>query len=122
VLTKSLCFFLLTLLLSACSSDTVPKPYILDKSRTSACQEEIEQTISILVHAQNLSISKDVFSQTSSLYLSNKKDAILTKSPIYNDLRGRKSLIMYKENNDIYIGLINKKEDIVKSQKLQECF
>jgi len=95
--------------------------HTLDKNRTSSCQDEIERTISSLIHAKNLTISKDVFSQTSSLHLTNKKDGILTKSPIYNDLDGRKTLIMYKKSNALYIGLINEKKDILKSKQLKEC-
>jgi len=98
-----------------------PEPYRLSQERTGSCQKEIEKTIASLIHAQNLTISKDVFSATSSLYLTNQKDGILTKSPIYNDLGGRKTLLLYKENSTLFIGLLNKKKDIIKSQKLNGC-
>ena len=121
MLTKSLFLLLFSFLFSACNRGSTLQPYTLDEKRTSTCQDEIEKTISSLIHARNLSISKDVFSKTSSLHLTNKKDSILRKSPIYNDLRGRKTLMMYKENSNLYIGLINEKKEILKSKKLQQC-
>ena len=107
--------------LTACSTTTQPHPYLLKASRTTACQEEIEKTIASLIHAQNLTISKDVFTKTSSLQLSNQKDGILTKSPIFNDVGGRKTLLLYKENSALFIGLLNKKKGLVTSQKLNGC-
>jgi len=119
--TKLLTSFASILLFTACNGTVKPEPYRLPKERTGSCQEEIEKTIASLIHAQNLSVSKDVFSETSSLYLTNQKDGILTKSPIYNDLRGRKTLLLYKENSALYIGLLNKKKNIVASKKLNGC-
>jgi len=119
--TKLLTSLVSILLFTACNSTVKLEPYRLPKERTGSCQEEIEKTIASLIHAQNLSISKDVFSETSSLYLTNQKDGILSKSPIYNDLRGRKTLLLYKKNHDLFIGLLNKKKDVVTSQKLNGC-
>jgi len=118
---KNLFLSLTFLLLSACSSNSEPKPYLLDEKRTSSCQNEIEQTISELIYAKNLKISEDVFSKESSLHLTNKKDGILKQSPIFNDLNGRKTLLLYKQNNDLYLGLIDEKKDISKTQKLKKC-
>jgi len=119
--TKLLTSLASILLFTACNGTVKPEPYRLPKERTGSCQEEIEKTIASLIHAQNLSVSKDVFSETSSLYLTNQKDGVLSKSPIYNDLRGRKTLLLYKENSTLYIGLLNKKKNIVTSQKLNGC-
>jgi len=119
--TKLLISLLFMFGLTACSTTTQPQPYLLKASRTTACQEEIEKSIASLIHAQHLSVSKDVFSKTSSLHLTNQKDGILTKSPIFNDLRGRKTLLLYKENSTLFIGLLNKKKDVIKSQKLNGC-
>jgi len=83
---------------------------------------EIEETISSLIDAKNLTISKDVFSKTSSLHLTNQKNGILFPSPLLNDLRGRKTLLLYKSSNDIYIGLMNEEKSIIKSKKLTKCF
>jgi len=113
--------FLLTLLLfSACSLNSKPTPYLL-QTRSSSCQEEIKQVVSTLVHAQNLTISEDVFSKDSSLYLTNKRDGALISSPIVNDLGGRKTLLLYKKNNSLHIGLLNRKKEIVESKKLLVC-
>ena len=111
----------LAFLVTACTSSSEPQPYILSKSRTSSCQNEIQQTVSELIQAQNLKISGDVFSKTSSLNVTNKRDGVLKQSPIFNDIGGRKTLHLYKQNNDLYIGLINKKKDILKAKKLKEC-
>ena len=119
--TKLLTSLLFMFGLTACSTTTQPQPYLLKASRTTACQEEIEKSIASLIHAQHLSVSKDVFTKASSLHLTNQKDGILTKSPIFNDLRGRKTLLLYKENHALFIGLLNKKKDVVKSQKLNGC-
>ena len=119
--TKLLASLVFIFTLTACSSNAKSQAYLLNKSRTSSCQNEIEKTISSLIHAQNLSISKDVFSKTSSLYVSNQKNSILRKSPIYNNLRGRKTLFLYEEKNALHIGLMNKEKDVVKSQRLHEC-
>jgi len=113
--------FLLTLLLfSACSSNSKPAPYLL-QTRSSACQEEIKQVVSTLVHAQNLTISEDVFSKESSLYLTNKRDGALIASPIFNDLGGRKTLLLYKKDNNLHIGLLNRKKEIVEGKRLLVC-
>lgn len=114
-------FSTLTFLLSACTSNSEPQPYILDKSRTSSCQNEIQQSISKLIQAKNLKISEGVFSKESSLHLTNKKDSALSPSPIFNDLGGKKTLFLYKQNGDVYIGLVNEKKDILKTKKLKEC-
>jgi len=119
--TKLLTSLISILLFTACNGTVKPEPYRLPKERTGSCQEEIEKTIASLIHAQNLSISKDVFSKTSSLYVSNQKNSILRKSPIYNNLRGRKTLFLYEEKNALHIGLMNKEKDVVKSQRLHEC-
>jgi len=119
--TKLLTSLVSILLFTACNGTVKPEPYRLSKERTGSCQEEIEKTIASLIHAQNLTVSKDVFSETSSLYLTNQKDGILTKSPIYNDLRGRKALLLYRENRALYIGLLNKNKDVIKFQKLNGC-
>jgi len=121
VLIKILTLISSLVLFNACASNAEPQPYILNKSRTSSCQSEMEQTISELIYAQNLQISEDVFSKTSSLNLTNKKDGILNQSPIFNDMGGRKTLLLYQQENALYIGLINTKKDIVKSKKLQKC-
>lgn len=112
---------LLSLLFIACSSHNKPRPYMLDENRTSSCQNEIEQTISTLIHAKNLQISKDIFSKTSLLNLTNRKNGALKPSPIFNDRRGRKTLLLYKQKNHLYLGLINEKKDILKSKALKEC-
>jgi len=119
--TKLFTFLVSILLFTACNGTVKPEPYLLSKERTDSCQGEIEKAIASLIHAQNLTVSKDVFSETSSLYLTNQKDGILTKSPIYNDLGGRKTLLLYKKNHTLYIGILNKKKDVVKSQKLNGC-
>jgi len=112
-------------LLSACTGNASPEPYLLTKERTDSCQEEIEKTISALVNARNLTISKDVFSKSPSLILTNQKPSALGQSAIFNDLKGRKILKMYKKEDFLYIGLLskkdNKKEEILLSKPLRRC-
>ncbi len=110
-----------SLFFTACSLNSKVQPYTLDKERSDACKNELKQTISSLIDARNLSISEDIFSTTSLLYLNNQKNGILIKSPIINDLKGRKTLMLYKKDNKLYIGLINQKKEILKAKKLQKC-
>ena len=120
--TKIFSLSLLVLILSSCGVKHSIEPYTLKEKRTDSCQMEIEETISSLINAKNLTISKDVFSKTSSLHLTNQKNGILFPSPLLNDLRGRKTLLLYKSSNDIYIGLMNEEKSIIKSKKLTKCF
>jgi len=114
---------LLTLssIFTACAKDSKPQPSTVSKNRTSSCQEEIRATVSALIEAQNLTISEDVFSQVSTLEVNNQRADIFGHRAIVNDRNGRKRLLMYRENSSLYIGLINQKEEILKSKKLQYC-
>ena len=119
---KSSSLVLSAFLFTACASDsTKPQPFLLDKSRTGSCQSEIEKSISELVNAKNLTISKDVFSTTSSLHLTNRRDKTLSKSPFANDLMGSKTVQIYKEDEQLFIGLVGDEGEIVKSKKLEKC-
>ena len=96
-------------------------PHTLEKKRTASCQKEMERSISELINAKNLKVSKDIFSESSSLYLNNKKDGMLNKSPIFNDLGGRKHLILYKKGSNLFVALLNHKEEIIKEKQLKKC-
>ena len=108
-------------LFTACAKDSKPQPSTLNKNRTSSCQEEIRATVSALIEAQNLTVSEDVFSQVSILELNNQRADIFGHREIINDQSGRKRLLLYREEGDLYIGLINQKEEVLKSKKLQKC-
>lgn len=119
VATKHLSVLILSLFMLSCSGSK-PKPYLLSEAKTNLCQNELEATISELINAKNFHLSKDAFSQKSSLYLTNQKRRVLGQSTITNDLNGRKKLMLYRENKFIYIGLM-KEENLLKSKRLFSC-
>ncbi len=98
------------------------QPALID-ARDNSCQDELKKTISKLINAHSLEISSDAFSKESYLYLTNHKrdDFLLQPSKLQNDLGGRKTLFLYIESDDLYIGLVDFKKNIIKKEKLQSC-
>ena len=108
------------LLFGACSTSSLT-PSTLSLPRSEICQEALKKSISSLIHAQHLQISSDIFTKDAYLYLNNKKDSPLHSSPIFNDLLGKKTLLLYKENKKLYIGLVGRDEKIKNSVQLIGC-
>ena len=110
------------LLMLSCSNHSIkPQPSLLNKHRTNACQEELEQTIATLIHAQHLQLSRDVFSKNASLFLTNQKRNAFGSSPIINDLHGRKELLLYTKKQSLYVGARDKEGNILQSKQLSSC-
>jgi hypothetical protein len=96
-------------------------PAKITTERTKICQNEIEESVRTLIEAQHLTLSADVFSSDSYLYLTNQKGRLLKPSPIYNYPNGRKKLMLFKKDEALYIGLLDKADKIVKENKLLHC-
>ena len=103
----------------ALKSEAIPTTIILD--RTQACQSELEETIRMLINAQHITLSKDIFSTDPYLYLTNQKGTLLNPSPIYNFQDGRKKLMFLKRGESFYIALLDKDDKIRKEKKLLRC-
>jgi len=117
-------FITLFLFQGGCSSKNEPSKIThmtINKERSPSCQKEIEETITDLVSAKKLKISKDIFSKDSYLRLTNQKRNILNNSPIFNDMGGRKTLLLYQQEDRLYIGLENRDKNITKNREIKYC-
>lgn len=121
MLIKNCIVTIIILLTTACNSNLKPVPHLLQEQKSKACQQELEKSISSLIHAKHLTLSQDIFSKTSFLHVTNRQNTMLTQSPLINDFRGRRSFSLYKKGDDIYIGLLNDNKKVIKSRKLNEC-
>lgn len=119
---KNLLLLSVTVTLAGCLSNSTPKPYLLKKGQNEACYQELEHVLSQLISAQHLSISKDIFSKNSSLYLTNRQNGILSPSPIYNDRSSSKHLKLYKNGERLLVTLLDKKDKVIKEEILHNCY
>lgn len=95
-----------------CSTKESIETTTLNIQRTKSCQNEINRVIRELVNAQNLKISDTIFTKEPYLYLTNR---------VINDFGGRKTLLLYKKDNSLYIALLDFKKEIKKDTKLIHC-
>ena len=114
-------FLSLSLLMGSCSTALKPEPHLLSKARSNTCQEALEKNIATLIQAQHLHLSHDVFSQKSTLYLTNQKKNILGQSLIVNDINGRKKSLLYRQEKHLFVATLNNKGEILNSKELKTC-
>ena len=112
---KSLAIMIASLWSVGCASKQTPA--LLDQTRTEPCQEELHANIQELVGAKKLTILENVFSKESYVIVTNRPKGVI----LHPSMQAEKKLFLYRKGEELYIGLLDADETILKEKALKFC-
>lgn len=119
VLYKFIFSILSTAILSSCASTVNKNSLALIKYKSPSCDAEISRTISLMLNSDKVIFEKKSFEKDSYLYLNNKKISELKIKS--NKSNKYVTFVLYKEDNQCMLAIIDKKQNIQKKHHLTKC-
>ncbi len=109
-------------LFSACAFDSKTIFPAQLESFSPVCHEDIEKGVQKLLGISHIKLSKDVFSKSAYLVLSNHPRFMLNHNDPLVGAKGSQNLLfLYRQDNQCYLGLLDQKKNIDTKVLLRQC-